>query len=236
MTKYTYLLIDFFSISVPFLVSFHPKSGLYKHWYALLPAIIVTSLFYLVWDSWFTSMGVWGFNSTYITGIHVGNMPLEEILFFVCIPYACVFTFDCLIRVIPENVLSKSSPFISYTLIGLCIIIAAIYRNNYYTASAFGLLALLIFAAYYKKVRWLGRFYIIYIILLIPFTIVNGLLTGTCLDAPVVWYNPDHIIGARILTIPIEDVFYGMGLLLINTWIYQRLRYGKNHSASAIAG
>jgi len=228
MTKYTYLLIDFFSISVPFLVSFHPKSALYKHWYALLPAIVITSLFYLVWDSWFTSMGVWGFNPAYLTGIHVGNMPLEEILFFICIPYACVFTFDCLIRVIPANVLSKSLTSISYTLIVICIAVAVIYHNNHYTSSAFGLLAVLICASYYAKVPWLGRFYVIYAILLIPFTIVNGLLTGTGLDAPVVWYNPDHIIGPRILTIPIEDVFYGMGLLLINTWIYQRLRYRKN--------
>ena len=227
MTKYTYLLIDLFSVCVPLLVSFHPRSGLYKHWYALLPAIAITAVFYLLWDSWFTSMGVWGFNPTYITGIHVSNMPLEEILFFICIPYACVFTFDCLSRVIPADVLSKRLNYISYALIGLCVVIAAIYHNNYYTASAFGLLAVLILAANYSKVPWLGRFYVIYLILLIPFLIVNGLLTGTGLDAPVVWYSSDHIIGPRILTIPIEDVFYGMGLLLINTWIYQRLRYGK---------
>ncbi len=227
MTKYTYLLIDLFSVSVPLLVSFHPRSGLYKHWYALLPAIAITAIFYLLWDSWFTSMGVWGFNSTYITGIHVGNMPLEEILFFICIPYACVFTFDCLIRVIPAEVLSRQLNFISYVLIGLCVVVAGLYHNNYYTASAFGLLAVLIFTVNYNSVPWLGRFYVIYLILLIPFLIVNGLLTGTGLDAPVVWYSADHIIGPRILTIPIEDVFYGMGLLMINTWIYQRLRYGK---------
>lgn len=224
MTNYTYLLIDLFSISVPLLVSFHPRSGLYKHWYALFPAILITAVFFLLWDSWFTSMGVWGFNPTYITGMRIGNMPIEEILFFICIPYPCVFTFDCLIRVIPEDVLSKNLAVISYALIGLCVIVATVYHDNYYTASAFGLLAVLLFAAYYIKVPWLGRFYVIYAILLIPFLIVNGLLTGTGLAAPVVWYNADHIIGPRILTIPIEDVFYGMGLLFINTWIYQRLR------------
>lgn len=227
MTKYTYLLIDLFSISVPLLVSFHPRSGLYKHWYALLPAIAITGLFYLLWDSWFTSMGVWGFNPTYITGTHVGTMPLEEILFFICIPYACIFTFDCLTRVIPANVLSKYLAVISYSLVIICIAIAFIYYNRYYTVSAFGFLALLILMAHLNKVPWLGRFYVIYAILLIPFMIVNGLLTGTGLDAPVVWYNAEHMIGPRILTIPIEDVFYGMGLLLINTWIFQRLRYGS---------
>lgn len=234
MTRYTYLLIDLFSISVPLLVSFHPRSRLYKHWYALFPAIVIAALFYLAWDSWFTSMGVWGFNPTYITGIHVGNMPLEEVLFFICIPYACVFTFDCLIRVIPVDVLSKRLTFITYALITLCLLTAAIFHSRYYTASAFGWLAVLVFAAHYTKVAWLGRFYVIYVILLVPFLIVNGLLTGTLLDAPVVWYSDNHIIGARILTIPVEDVFYGMGLLLINTWIYQWLRYGNSHPATSI--
>ena len=85
------------------------------------------------------------------------------------------------------------------------------------------------------------RFYLVYLVLLIPFMIVNGLLTGTGLAAPVVWYNPSEIIGRRILTIPIEDVFYGMGLVLANVWIYQvilnktanRQRYCKKNNQIA---
>jgi lycopene cyclase domain-containing protein len=224
MIHYTYLLIDLLSVVVPLLVSFHPRSGLYKHWYALLPAIGITTLGYIIWDSWFTHLGVWGFNPTYLTGIHVGNLPLEEILFFICIPYACVFTFDCLIKVIKPNVLSGYLSLINYGLIIGLAIMAALYRNQYYTSSAFALLAILISIAHYKKPKWLAQFYVVYAILLIPFLIVNGLLTGTGLDAPVVWYNEEHIIDIRILTIPVEDVFYGMGLVLINTWLYHWFR------------
>ena len=229
MTHYTYLLIDLLSILVPLLVSFHPRSGLYKHWYALLPAIGITTLGYIIWDSWFTHLGVWGFNKTYLTGIHISNLPLEEILFFICIPYACVFTFDCLIRVIKPTVLKSYISYINYALIAGLFVLAAIFHTRYYTASAFALMALLILAAHYKKIDWLAQFYVVYAILLIPFLIVNGLLTGTGLDAPVVWYNADHIMGPCILTIPVEDIFYGMGLVMINTWIYRWLR--KSHKA-----
>jgi hypothetical protein len=41
----------------------------------------------------------------------------------------------------------------------------------------------------------------------------------------VVWYKESGIIGLRLMTIPIEDVFYGMGLILFNVWLYT---YFKN--------
>jgi lycopene cyclase domain-containing protein len=224
MTQYTYLLINLLSVLVPFLVSLHPRSGLSKHWYALLPAIGITTLCYVVWDSWFTYLEVWGFNKTYLTGVHIGNLPLEEVLFFICIPYACVFTYDCLIRVIKPTVMQGYLSYFNYALMGAMLVLATVFHTYYYTASAFALLAVLIGIAQYKKPVWLPQFYVVYAILLIPFMIVNGLLTGTGLNAPVVWYSPAHIMGPRILTIPVEDVFYGMGLVLINTWLYNKFR------------
>jgi lycopene cyclase domain-containing protein len=223
--SFTYLLIDFFTIIVPFIYSFHPKLQFYKTWKAFFPAVLLTGLIFVLWDVYFTSLGVWGFNPRYLIGIKLGNMPLEEILFFLCIPYACVFTFHCLDLFIKRGLSKATGNILTPVCIIAFIIVAFIHHDKIYPMVTFsGLAFLLIFAKYILKLSWLNKFYIIYAILLIPFVIVNGILTGTGLDAPVVWYNAQEIIGFRILTIPIEDTFYGMGLILSNLMIYKYLK------------
>ncbi|MGN6397240.1 MAG: lycopene cyclase domain-containing protein [Mucilaginibacter sp.] len=234
MSRQTYLLIDLLSVLVPVIASFHPSSRLYRRWYALLPAIGVTTVGYCVWDAWFTHKGVWGFNRAYLLGIYIWNLPVEEVLFFVCIPYACVFTFDSASKLFPIERATSRMKFFNYFLVAALAGLAIIYYPNYYSVTAFTIPAVIILMATIKEVQWMRRFYLVYGVLMIPFMIVNGLLTGTGLRAPIVWYNPGEIIGLRILTIPIEDVFYGMGLILINVWIYQGILHKNNRPATAL--
>ena len=67
----------------------------------------------------------------------------------------------------------------------------------------------------------LPHFYLMYVIILIPFFIVNGILTGTGIEGEVVWYNDQENLGVRMLTIPVEDTFYGFALLLLNAFLME---------------
>lgn len=110
-------------------------------------------------------------------------------------------------------------------MILLLLCFGFLFLDRIYTAITFlSLAVLLTVCAFILNSKWVIKFYIVYAVLLIPFLIVNGILTGTGLAEPVVWYNTSGIIGLRILTIPVEDVFYGMELILLNVLIYEKLK------------
>ncbi len=220
--KWLYLLIDFFTIFVPLLFSFHPKLRFYKHWKAFFISNMIIAIVFLIWDSIFVKLGVWGFNKDYILGINIINLPLEEVLFFICIPFSCVFTFHCLNIFFSFNWKIKSENIFVATLCILLFIIGILFHDRYYTASTFFSLAFVLFILkFILKVDWLGKLFSIYPILLIPFFIVNGILTGSGIEHPVVWYNNSENIGVRLLTIPFEDIFYGFELILLNVFLYE---------------
>lgn len=231
--SYTYLLINFFTVVIPFGFSFHPKLQFHKTWRAFFPAAAITGIGFIAWDIWFTHLGVWGFNDQYLIGMEIANLPVEEILFFLCIPYACVFTFHCLTLFFDNPFSKHMEQRTTIALVILLLISALTFHQQIYTAITFASLAVLLaIAQFYFRTDWLGSFYAVYTLLLIPFFMVNGVLTGLGLEEPVVWYNEMEIIGIRLVTIPLEDVFYGMELILMNLMIYHYLLTRKSSEKS----
>lgn len=220
--SYLYLLIDFLSVIVPVIFSFHPKLQFYKHWKAFFLANALVSLVFIVWDVFFTKHGVWGFNPTYLVGIYFMGLPLEEILFFVFIPFSCVFTYHCLHTLYSLRIQPKTEKGILLALALVLLCVGLSFLGRAYTASTFiGLAVLLLVLMYFGRSAAFGRLLLVYPVLLIPFFLVNGVLTGTGLEQPIVWYNDAENLGIRLLTIPFEDVFYGFGLILSNIAFFE---------------
>lgn len=226
MEQYLYLTIDLATLVVPLMASFYSKHAYYKTWRFLFPAIAVVALFFVLWDAFFTSMGIWGFNERYVTGLKIYNLPLEEVLFFICIPYSSVFVYFSLLYLLKKPMLQKTHRYITLLLILLSSVLLVQYYDRWYTASTFGLL--LIYLAYhlYQK-KDLSRYYVSYAITLMFFFIVNGILTGSWIDEPVVWYNDSENLGIRIGTIPFEDAFYGFLLIALVIDLYRYLQNKK---------
>ena len=213
---------------IPFIFSFHPKLNFYKSFKSFFPANLLIASVFVAWDILFTRTGVWGFNPDYILGIYFFNLPIEELLFFICIPFSCVFTYDFLNRFYQFH-WNRRTESIFVTAVSSALILTGIFfRSKLYTSSTFISLGVLLPALkFIVRINWLPKLVIIYPVLLIPFFIVNGILTGTGLDAPVVWYNDAETLAIRLSTIPVEDIFYGFELILLNIFLFECFKKSK---------
>jgi lycopene cyclase domain-containing protein len=217
----TYLLINLAIILGPLWLTRNPSVAYYRHFRALGIAIIIVSSAYIAWDIVVTGWGEWSFNPRYVTGVKIFNVPLEEILFFITVPYACLFIYEV---VLLKSRKQNCNIPVGFVLAAIVVLVAGVvaYWSQGYTAKALGSCALFLMLAWWLDRRLLNsRYYWLWLgICLIPFLIVNTLLTAL----PVVQYNPAAIWGARFITIPLEDFFYNYSLLSFYLLIYRSVK------------
>jgi lycopene cyclase domain-containing protein len=233
---YTYLLVDFFCIIFPFLFSFHPKLQFYRQWRFFLLPCLLTAAFFLAWDALFTYLGVWSFNPAYVLGLYLWGMPLEEYLFFFCIPYACVFSYHCFSLLFQFDRFRVPVRIFYLFLAVILLSVALLHLERLYTSVTFILCSGLLLLLLSRRVTFLPAFFFCFLFILVPFILSNGVLTGSFFGRTVVRYNGAHNLGIRILTIPFEDTFYGMLLLLLNVWGYEYCRGAATIKIPATTG
>ena len=222
LSSYTYLLIDLLALSFPLAASWDKRFSFHKKFKAIFIGIFSMMLVFIPWDIWFTSKGVWGFNPDYLTGFKILNLPIEEWLFFICIPFSSLFIFECVKYYFPNQLQSvKWAKLVSGSLSVILFGLALINYEKAYTFYNFLGCSILLLANIIKPSKYLLTFLMSYLFVLIPFFIVNGILTGSFLEAPIVWYNNSENLGIRLFTIPIEDTVYGLFMLLLTFNVYQ---------------
>ena len=69
--------------------------GVYRQPRRFLAALLPVAGVFLIWDGIAVAAGVWWYNPRYILGlIAPGDLPLEEVLFFVVIPLCGVLSYS----------------------------------------------------------------------------------------------------------------------------------------------
>jgi lycopene cyclase domain-containing protein len=221
LENFYYLLINLFVISVPLILSFDKKVHFYKRWKYFFPALISVAFVFIVWDILFTKAGVWGFNPRYLTGINLINLPIEEVLFFITIPYACTFIYDTIKAYLPLYSLEKTGALVYAVVFVFTVYLVFFHTEKWYSISTAIASALTLAFLVLKKRLYFGRIGFTYLISIIPFLLINGILTGTGIDEQIVWYNAEMFSGIRAGTIPMEDFFYGFSLIALNIIGYE---------------
>ena len=222
---FLYLLLNLGVISIPLLYSFEKKMRFIKDYKVVFLSLTIVSTVFLIWDAIFTANGVWGFNSSYHLNILLFGMPFEEWMFFFCIPYASVFIHYSLAYFKPDLLISeKATKFITLFFSVLLLPVIIMNFEKAYTFVNYSFLLFILLMGFFYAISLLQRFYIAFLIILIPFFIVNGVLTGTGIEAPVVWYNNAENLGIRLGTIPIEDIGYAFTMIFGNILLIERFK------------
>ena len=212
-----YLVLNIASLLIPFVYSFENRMKYINRWKTIFPSIIITAIFFIVWDVFFTKIGVWSFNPRYHVGIEFFGLPLEEWLFFICIPYSSIFIHFAFQFFYPKVYLSdKKVKIIYWVLISILIPTIVFNFDKWYTAVNYSSLVVILTLAYFRYSQILKSFFITFLIILIPFSMVNGILTGSFIEQPVVYYNNAENLGIRLGTIPIEDIGYAFTMILMS--------------------
>jgi len=219
-----YLFLNIASFLIPFLYSFEKRIKYSKRWKVIFPALLVTAVFFIIWDIIFTKMGVWSFNPKYHYGIEFFGLPIEEWLFFICIPYASLFIHFSFQYFLPNVALSDSIVKKLYWLLMIFIVpVIVLNFDKWYTFVNFSVFILVLTIAVFKSPVILKTYFITFLIILIPFLIVNGILTGSFIEEPVVFYNNSENLNIRLGTIPIEDVGYAFTMLLMSLVLIENM-------------
>lgn len=228
MENYYYLLLMLLTLSYPLLRSFEYRVRFVRYWPGVFLGTAVMCLIFIPWDVWFTATGVWGFNDRYISGIFIANLPVEEWMFFFFVPFACAFIYEVLNYFVAGDPLGGVQNKITAALIFLSFVLSVVYVDRLYTFTTFSLLCLfLLWHLLINKSPFLGKFYLAFLIIQIPFLLVNGALTGLFTPEPVVWYNNAENMGLRLLSIPLDDVGYNMLMLLIVITVLENYKQRK---------
>lgn len=223
MSLYAILLVS--SVAVPLLLSFDKKLRFWQQWKYLFPAIIAVAVFYIFFDILLTDKGVWGFNPAYHSSIILLHLPLEEWLFFIVIPYASIFLHDALVLYFPNFKLSeKTTRYLTYGILIFLVLMIVLYTGKTYTLYIFTTTVVALLWSLIDKSNMISRFYATFLVILVPFIVVNAILTGTFIDGEVVWYNNAENLGIRFLTIPVEDFGYAFSMILFGLLLREKLR------------
>ena len=217
-----YLLLNLLIIAGPLVLSFDKRIHFFKYWSKLFSAIFIVMIFFIIWDSLVTDRH-WYFNDAFTLPVRILNLPIGEWLFFITVPYACIFTWEVLAAYFTNQKFNFSNSL--QTTISVLITVsgfALLLTNKEYTAIVliiFGfvfLLDILLKTSLFRQTRT----YNFSAILLIMMLVFNGYLTAR----PVVLYHTQYQLDFRIITIPIEDFFYGFALIFLVLIIYEKFK------------
>lgn len=95
MSRFAYLGVLLFVVVGTAWLEVLLRARVYRRWRRLLLTLLPVVAVFVVWDLYAIASGHWTFDPAQTTGILLpGDLPLDELLFFVVIPIAALLTLE----------------------------------------------------------------------------------------------------------------------------------------------
>ncbi len=104
MTSLAYLIVLVFCLVGTAPLEVVLGARVYARWRRLLLTLAPVLVVFVTWDLLAIRAGHWDFDPSQVTGIALGALPLEELLFFVAIPICAILTLEAVRSVKGWNV------------------------------------------------------------------------------------------------------------------------------------
>lgn len=224
-----YFLFNLIVLSGPLALSFDKKVNFKQYWPFVFPAIVFGSLPHLIWD-FFATGHFWHYNPRFISGIYAGSLPLEEILFFLTVSYAVIFTWEVFLAYFPNKILMMSQTLM--TIMNFCILSAYFFQLSLgwtYTSLVFLVMAFVLCAEIFFKnkhsVWYQSLWYCFLVLFFVMIPIANGYLTAR----PIVEYYDVYRSGKQLFTIPMKNFLFGLSHISLVLTLYAALKVRKHY-------
>ncbi len=224
--RWEYLAFDAVVLLPVLVLSLRRSTFFLPRWPAAFAALTLTAIPFLVWDAVVTGRH-WWFNDRYLLGPRLGPLPIEEVLFFVAMPFACLFSWRTLFWKADASKLPVVAvvPWLLLLPLGLAGWLFGWPEYTSLAIGAVGLSAVVDLALGGGLVRT-PRFLAFLVFVLVLTAGFNGYLTWR----PIVQYDPRYQLDLRVLTTPVEDFIYGLALVVSTSAIFERLSRGTGPS------
>ncbi|MCX8009168.1 MAG: lycopene cyclase domain-containing protein, partial [Patescibacteria group bacterium] len=185
--KFEYLFFNILILASSLIGPWLYPGGVFPKKYPAMIAIGCVATFFIVWDMVVTNVW-WRFNDSFILGIKLGNLPLEEVLFFFIVPWGCLVLWENAHHHFQKRIIYVSRLLFIVPLV-FFLGISLLY-GLWYTASVCFLMTVILSASFITSKTMIRLPSIIFWGMVFCLTLIfNGYLTAR----PVVTYDSSYI-------------------------------------------
>lgn len=200
------------------LISFLTPFSKFRRYKPLLISISVVAPIYILWDQLAVVFGTWSFDSAHVTGVYFFHLPVEEVSFFLVVPFSTMLIYEAIKRYIRGRFMPGKVTIIASIFASLLIILGVLNLSRSYTsvASFFAAGSIVTGLGIDRQLMVKKSLWLYMAISYVPFIFFDHLMV----TLPVFTYGKGAIIGLRIANIPVEEFEYVFSLLMFYVIFY----------------